>query len=813
MEMDISFGKHRADTSWKPEYLTWSDFVKRLGRVRRTEETLAEYDKLTSVKKHEVKDGPGFVGGMIRGGRRKKENLENRWLITLDADTPGGSFEDLVSILYGGTAYVIYSTHSHREGKPKYRLVMPASRAMTPDEYGAVARRVADSIGMSFFDSTTFDVHRLMYMPSVSADGVPVLIESEGDPVDVDEILASYPDWTDVSAWPVHPNAPTPLTIGSKPQDPREKSGTIGLLCRAYSIEEGIETFLPDVYELGSMPNRYTYLAGHSGNGLEVFPEQGLAYSHQDSDPAANGRSHNLFDLIRIHKFGKMDDGASPFTPAHKLPSVKMMESWAAQLDAVKTELMSDYDDADFGEALITESAGPTNTSESDSSVTPTPASGSGSTETKEDKWLTKLEISGKGKILGTPRNLMLLLDNGPLSGKLAFDAFRNTEVIRGDLPWRKMERAGVDYEPWLASDDKRLENWLGVRYEVAAPQRIVQNAFSEIVHRQAFHPIKHFIEGATWDGSERAERLLIEYLGAADTDYVKAVTRKTLLAAVTRLYRPGCKFDEMLVLVGPQGAHKSSILAKLGQEWFSDSLRTFDNKEAGEHLQSGWIFEISELAAMKKSEIEEVKAFLSKTEDRYRMAYDRTVTDFPRKGVFIGTTNTRDFLRDATGNRRFWPVEVSPDRARLNHWDDMDRATVQQIWAEVKVWMEAGEKLTLPTELIPEVSVVQRSHVEEDPRTGIIGEWLDKPIENIPAGEFAPGQTLVCPVQIWCEALGMRQQDLSAWDARVLSGVMRNMPGWREWPTNNGRKKFPKWGHQTAFVRIGSAEESKLNG
>src|SRR5690606_17633154 len=159
----------------------------------------------------------------------------------------------------------------------------------------------------------------------------------------------------------------------------------------------------------------------------------------------------------------------------------------------------------------------------------------------------------------------------------------------------------------------------------------------------------------------------------------------------------------QMLVLIGKQGAGKSSLLAKLGRDWFSDSLRTFENKEAGEHLQNAWIFEIGELSAMKKSEVEEVKAFLSKTEDRYRVAYDRQVSEFPRKCVFFGTTNTREFLRDPSGNRRFWPVEVVPDRARCSHWDALDTDGVRQIWAEVLEWYRAGESLVLDAEAAAE--------------------------------------------------------------------------------------------------------------
>ena len=282
----------------------------------------------------------------------------------------------------------------------------------------------------------------------------------------------------------------------------------------------------------------------------------------------------------------------------------------------------------------------------------------------------------------------------------------------------------------------------------------------------------------------------------------MRQVTRKILLAAVKRLYIPGCKFDEMLVLVGPQGCCKSSIIAKLGRDWFSDSLRNFENKEAGEHLQSGWIFEISELSAMKKSEIEEVKAFLSKTEDKYRVAYDRQVSDFPRKCVFFGTTNTREFLRDTTGNRRFWPVNVSlSDEMKKHFWNNFTDKVVSQIWAEVLTWFRAGETLEIDSKAKKEAEHQQMEHMEQDPRLGIIQDWLDKPIDDddfTDAGEVYRNR--VCAVQIWVECFGNRKGALSRWDVIEIRNLMRDIDGWIEQPK---KKKMKNYGVQRVFDRV----------
>ncbi|TFE30892.1 virulence protein E [Cohnella luojiensis] len=779
MELDISFGKHRADTNWKPEYLTWDEFVDKLRKVRRTTETMAQYDKMQKPARDKIKDGPSFVGGLIRGGRRKKENVDTRSLITLDVDHADDDFSFICELVLGGTAYAFYSTHSHRPEKPKYRLIVPVNRAMTPDEYTAVSRKLAEQIGMAYMCKTTFHVHRLMYMPSCSKDAEPVLEVAEGGALSVDSVLDQYDDWQDVMAWPRHADDKAgPQLGGKKAQDPREKIGTIGLFCRAYTIEEGIDEFLSDVYVPGSMPNRYTYAAGTSGNGLEIYPDQDLAFSHQDSDPVADGRTYNLFDLVRIHKFAHLDDRAKEFTPDAKKPSHMAMEHFAASQPGVKRLKMSEIQDS-FGDMDV-----------GDEPAEPDP---------EDENWQDKLDMHHKtGLPLATSGNVELILSHDVWRNVLAYDAFGNSEVVRKPLPWRDRERPNRGYEPWLGADDKRLQHWFSKVYGIRG-QATIQNAFTEVVHANKFHPIKSYIESHKWNGVQRIDSVFIDYLGADDTHYVRQVTRKMFLAAVARLYQPGCKFDEMLVLVGPQGAGKSSLLAKLGREWFSDSLRTFENKEAGEHLQSGWIFEIGELSALKKSEVDEVKAFLSKTEDRYRVAYDRQVSEFPRKCVFFGTTNTRDFLRDETGNRRFWPVDIDPAKARLSHWDHLTDDVVGQIWAEALHLYKAGETLELDRESAETAKLHQASHLEIDPREGHIQEWLEKPIEDDFGGEPYYHKR-VCAAKIWVECLGGRIGMMQKWDARSLCDIMRRMPGWKEL---SGRVRVPEYGQQTAFDRV----------
>ncbi len=351
--LPISFGRHRQDANWQVMHLTWVEFVERLRKVRRTSETMAHYDAMSKNDKGMVKDGPAFVGGLVRGGRRKKGSIESRSLITLDVDFADDGFIQWAKLMVlGGVAHVIYSTHSHRPGAPKFRLIILLDRILTPDEYSAVARKLAESIGMHFFDRTTFDVNRLMYLPSCSMDADPVFVEETGAPLNVDNLLAQYDSWTDPATWPRHPEdkPPTPFS-GRTPQDPREKRGVVGQFCRAYPIEKAIDSFLSEIYQEGSMANRYTYLHGSSGNGLEVFPDQELAYSHQDSDPVADGHSHNAFDLVRIHLFGHLDEDIPEGTPVDTLPSHLEMAKLAMGLEEVK-QLIQEEGAAEIREAF-----------------------------------------------------------------------------------------------------------------------------------------------------------------------------------------------------------------------------------------------------------------------------------------------------------------------------------------------------------------------------------------------------------------------------------------------------------------------------
>lgn len=330
----IATGRSRKETNWKNREMLWSELVSRLSQTTRTQETYDEYRKMTKAQQDERKDTGGFVGGTLKGGRRKTEAVVWRQVITLDADYVQGDFWAAVETMFG-YACVIYSTHKHSPQNPRLRLVFPLLRPVTPDEYPAVARRIAADLGIDFFDDTTYQPHRLMYWPSTALDGEYVFKCLDEPWLDPDKVLARYPDWRDPSYWPESSRTIAERKKQADKQgDPLEKPGMVGAFCRTYTISAAIEAFLEDIYA-SSGEWRYTYLPGTTTGGLVVYDNDLFAYSHHGTDPIS-GRLVNAFDLVRLHKFGDMDDAAEPGTPVNKLPSYTAMIKFAEEDDLVQ---------------------------------------------------------------------------------------------------------------------------------------------------------------------------------------------------------------------------------------------------------------------------------------------------------------------------------------------------------------------------------------------------------------------------------------------------------------------------------------------
>ena len=314
-----------------------------------------------------------------------------------------------------------------------------------------------------------------------------------------------------------------------------------------------------------------------------------------------------------------------------------------------------------------------------------------------------------------------------------------------------------------------------------------------------------------------RLDNLFIDYLGAEDSAYTKAVTRKAFTAAVARAMTPGCKYDTMVILSGPQGIGKSTLLDKMSRGWFNDSIRTFEGKEASELLQGVWIVEVSELDAFRKTDVSRIKQFLSLRADRFRAAYGRNVKEIPRSCIFFGTTNAGDYLQDTTGNRRFWPVDTGETEAVKSVWKDLTDEETDMLWAEAYVRWQSGEPLYLKDDIEEESKAKQEAHREVSAREGVIREFVERQVPEdwnswsldkrrmFWAGGVQGEMKLtdrdrICAAEVWCEAFGGNLKDMSKTDSREINGVISTSIHWKK--TGNPLR-FGGYGLQRGYVKV----------
>ncbi len=717
----IAVGRSRKSTLWQNKEITWSELLDKLSSTTRTRETVAEYTRLSKSERDNIKDIGGFVGGYLKNGKRSNASVVYRCIICLDADSGDADLRSDLELSFPYT-YALYSTHSHTPKSPRYRIVIPLDRDVSPDEYSAIARRLADNLILTRFDPTTFEASRLMYWPSTPEDGEYVFDYAPGPFCDADAVLATYPDWQDTSLWPTtQPMDERLQSSMKKAEDPLEKHGIIGAFCRAHSISNLMETILADKYTPARQENRYTYVGGTSTGGLVVYEDK-FAYSHHATDPAS-GKLCNAFDLVRWHLFTPGSVSADGHNVKDDKASVAMMQGYAANDPATKiqlakdrqAEIMNDFSSLDH--APETHFSADDNQKTKDTSHAAVPAD--------PNAWLTKLEYDKGGNVKNTLLNLLAIIQNDPLLKGIVFNQLSDSLEIRDDIaavPWRHPSKF------WRDADDNQLISYIEQHYG-SFSNRNYMIAISKVADDRSYHPIREYFSSLPpWDGVHRVDTLLIDYLGSPDNTYVRTVTRKTLVGAVRRIDKPGCKHDAMLVLSGPQGIGKSTLIAKLGGEWFSDSLSLADtrDKTAAEKLQGYWTLEIGELAGLRKADVETLRSFISRQNDIYRAAFGRRATPHLRQCIFFGTTNEEQgYLRDTTGNRRFWPVNT-PGGGSKHSWE-LKQEDVDQVWAEAKYLYEQGERPILDDEVEALAKAAQREAMETDDREGLVMEYLNK--------------------------------------------------------------------------------------
>jgi len=787
--LDVALGNSRKTKTWKNKPVQWSELLDRLAKETRTPETVAEYKAMGRNQQSDIKDVGGFVGGYCNNGSRS--DIRFRSILCLDADFADADLWPDWELLYGRAA-AVYSTHKHTPEKPRLRLVVPLSRNVDADEYQAIGRRVAHTLGIDKFDDTSYQPQRLMYWPSTSQDGEYFFRYTDAPLLDPDEVLATYHNWRDVSSWPTSSReAEQPKKAASKQKDPLEKGGIVGAFCRAYyPIDEAIAAFVP-AYQPCSEPNRYTYTEGSTAAGVVIYEDGKFSHSFHGTDPASM-QTVNAWDLVRLHLFHELDDCIGPDTSPTLRPSYKAMVDLATNDKRVTAQIVSDRS----AEALADFDTVPEENEPQEA-----------------ENWREKLKVTDKGAIAQTIENAVIILRHDPkLKDCLALNEMEHNIVARKSLPWRKVRGTSQ----WVDADDAALRFYLERVYGIASKDRIF-DAVNVVASENKFHPVRDYLDECTWDGEPRVETLLIDYLGAEDNAYTRAVTRKALVAAVARIYRPGCKFDYMLTLRGRQGLGKSALIAKLGGKWFSDSFTTLQGKDAYEQVQGVWIMEVGELAGMRKAEAETIKLYISKQVDRFRPAYGRRLQEFPRQCIFIGTTNETQFLRDTTGNRRFWVVDT-PNKPARDMWEELTAEMIKQIWAEAVEIYRAGEELYLPRSLETIAREVQETYEEENPRAGIIADYLDR---LLPAGwedmdlyarrawleSEAEGTTkrqTVCTLEIWAEALSGNPDKLDRYAIKEIGDIMAGRTEWKR--SGNKRTTIRPYGRQRYYERTDKA-------
>ena len=783
-KLSIAYGSSCHAKRWVNQQVTFDELCERLSQTVRTPETVEEYPKLPKSERDRAKDKGGFVGGKLKGGRRKRDTVEGRSMLTQDADHAGIGFIDSYEMLCP-YASCLYTTHGHTPEAPRVRVVVPLTRDVTPDEYAAISRLFAAEWGIDQFDECSHRPHQLMYWPTTPADGEYVFKRCDGEWLDPDRYLAAHPGWRDCAGLPRSVREGGIVERGRKQQeDPLGKQGVIGAFCRTYGINEAVHVFLKDIYQESALQGRFDYIPADSSAGVVVYDDV-FAYSHHATDPAC-GKLLNAFDLVRIHKFGGLDEKVPEDTEAAKLPSFKAMCEFAVNDENVKMTIA--------GERM---------------EIAEKEFSG------ENEDWLKQLEYEKRSTVVkNTLRNLLLILNNDEKLKGIVFNQLSDGMEIKGEVPWEHPSRF------WRDADDAQLISYVDLTYGTFSA-RNYDIAVTKVADDRSYHPIREFLASLPeWDKVPRVDTILVDFLGASDNAYVRAVTRKTLCGAIARVMNPGCKFDTMLVLNGPQGKGKSTLISRLCGEWFNDSLLLNDTKDktAAEKLQGYWILEIGELAGLKKTEIETLRGFLSRQNDIYRASFGRRATPHPRQCVFIGTTNAENgYLRDTAGNRRFWPVKTPGDAARAS-WE-MTEEEIRQIWAEALVRYKEGEPLHLDNELAGMALKEQQIAMEVDEREGMVRDYLEMPLPErwdkmdifdrrnyICGSEFGgerePGvrkRERVCNMEIWCECFGKERGNLKRQDANEISAIMANIEGWKK---ADNKVRFPIYGIVRGYCR-----------
>lgn len=414
------------------------------------------------------------------------------------------------------------------------------------------------------------------------------------------------------------------------------------------------------------------------------------------------------------------------------------------------------------------------------------------------------LILNENGSIKNSIKNCLTVLQSDPvLSGAIRYNIMTERVDIVKSLWWKKTSRALNE------TDINYLLLYMEEKYSLTVETKI-EKAISIVADKNQYHPVRDYLNRLEWDGTERIRYVLHRFLGSDINEYTYEAMRLFLLGAISRAYKPGCKFDTMLCLTGGQGAGKSTFFQFLAvkDEWFSDDLKKMDDENVFRKIQGHWIIEMSEMIATANAKsIEEIKSFLSRRKETYKVPYEKQASDRLRQCVFGGTSNTLDFLPlDRSGNRRFLPVMVYPDKAEVHILENVEesRQYIDQLWAEAMVLYRSGKiRLTLSKEVEQYLKELQKEFMPEDTKAGLIQAYLEN---------FTGKQ--VCSKQLYKEALNHPFDEPKQWEIREINEIMNNsVKGWKQF---SNPRYFSSYGRQRGWERDNSTdatEEKSMDG
>jgi putative DNA primase/helicase len=763
-KLAIATAAKRNSLHWSQEDINWSDIVSWLS----TPGTVKESGNYLLGTLRETTTTHGEFGACTKLHRTNRA-VVSRGAITLDADTPRRDLPDIVDLLLGCTA-IVHTTYSSSPDDLRFRVIIPTDREMLPDEYQVAASALIEKLGEDQFDRGSVEPARYMFRPAAQE---PEWFEHwvfDGPILQVDTLLAGWdPDLSTV---------PAPRANRSK-RDPFQLEGVIGAFNRVYADWD----LLISEYELpyrAAGGDRWSLEGTASVAGMgETAP--GLVFSHHITDPAY-GQTCSAFDLVRLHRFGHLDDDLKK--PVNRRPSHAAMIELASQDQRVQADRVG----VDFADDI---------------------------TGSFEDAAVWKLDLKFENKtdtLQDTIRNWDIVCANDPAFVGLHFNEFTLSVETRTDLPWRTLESAGpmVDTAD-LADLDLYLERAYGVQLSERRRNQLVLTTAAKIRH----NPVREYLDRLVWDGKPRVETCLP---GVRPAAYTRMVARKCLAAAVARVYEPGVKWDHTLILYGLEGLGKTFWVEQMARG-YSASLGRIGDKDTLLTMQRNWIMVSDEGYSLRKVDADVQKEFLTKRVDVFRAPYDARPTAYPRHCVIWGSTNDEVFLRRQEGNRRFLIVRCEDKVDFTLLTDDY----VDQVWAEAVHLYRQGELLYLDDDQSLAAAGEREGFIEEDALEGVIQEFLDTPVpsawskwssearigwrQSYLDGLVGPGDSridMTCSAELYVEALGRRFGDHRRTELLDINTALKRVPGWQARP---GRHRVRQYGPQQVFVRLNQAD------